>query len=101
MCKQCLTVVPITIPMVVSFTSCVHCAAQLELMRNFNADLPVVGSEGRANPGNSADDATVADDEDDQDDDEEDGEEEMDDELQDKPRGGFWWRDRNRVLVWQ
>ena len=57
---------------------------QLALMRNFNADLPVVGREGRSNAANPADDATVADDEDDPDEEDEDGEEEMDDELQDE-----------------
>ena len=35
------------------------------MMRNFNADLPVVGREGRSNPAAATDDATVADDEDD------------------------------------
>ena len=59
------------------------CGSQLELMRNFNSDLPVVGREGRSNPANAAaDDATVADDDDDEDDEE--GEEEMEDELQDE-----------------
>ena len=63
---------------------CVFCAAQLLMMRNFNADLPVVGREGRSNPAAANDDATVADDEDDPDEDDEDGEEEMDeDELDD------------------
>jgi hypothetical protein len=59
---------------------------QLQLMRNHNADLPIVGREGRANPATVNDDATVADDDDDpEDDDEDDGEEEeMDDELQEE-----------------
>ena len=59
---------------------------QLHLMRNHNADLPIVGREGRTNPATVNDDATVADDEDDEDDDEDDddGEEEMDDELQEE-----------------
>jgi len=61
---------------------------QLELMRNFNSDLPVVGREGRSNPANAAaDDATVADDDDDEDDEE--GEEEMEDELQDETEEEF------------
>ena len=38
------------------------------MMRNINADLPIVGHQGRQNPSAAADDATVADDEDDQDD---------------------------------
>ena len=38
------------------------------MMRNLNADLPVVGREGRSNPAAANDDATVADDEDDPDD---------------------------------
>ena len=38
---------------------------QLDLMRKFNADLPVVGREGRSNPAAANDDATVADYEDD------------------------------------
>ena len=41
---------------------------QLLLMRNQNADLPVVGREGRSNPAAANDDATVADDEDEPDD---------------------------------
>ena len=41
---------------------------QLDAMRNLNADLPVVGREGRSNPAAPNDDATVADDEDDPDD---------------------------------
>ena len=36
-------------------------------MRNLNADLPVVGREGRSNPAAANDDATVADDDDDPD----------------------------------
>ena len=40
---------------------------QLDAMRNLNADLPVVGREGRSNPAAANDDATVADDEDDPD----------------------------------
>ena len=40
---------------------------QLEVMRKFNFDLPVVGREGRSNPTAANDDATVADDEDDPD----------------------------------
>ena len=40
---------------------------QLLIWRNTNADLPIVGKEGRSNPATAADDATVADDEDDAD----------------------------------
>ena len=68
-----------------TYTSRVSYEQHLHLMRNHNADLPIVGREGRTNPATVNDDATVADDEDDQDDDEDDdGEEEMDDELQEE-----------------
>ena len=63
--------------------------AQLQLMRNFNSDLPIVGREGRTNPAAANDDATVADDEDDPDEEDEDGEETMDDELQDETEEEF------------
>ena len=62
---------------------------QLLMMRTQNADLPVVGREGRTNPTAANDDATVADDDDDPDEEEEDGEEEMDDELQDETEEEF------------
>ena len=57
------------------------------MMRNHNADLPIVGREGRSNP--AAPDDPVADDEDDPDDEDEDGEEEMDGSLQDETEEEF------------
>ena len=66
---------------------CVPVHSQLLMMRNHNADLPIVGREGRSNP--AAPDDPVADDEDDPDEEDEDGEEEMDGSLQDETEEEF------------